>query len=77
MGNNNDKFLIDLKTGEIGEIRTIEYLQKEKATKKILKNYWEYSTDFERDHKSLSLITEALGITEDEVDEFFITAGKL
>ena len=25
MGNNDDKFLIDLKTGEIGEVKTIEY----------------------------------------------------
>ena len=47
------------------------------ATKRILTNYWEYSTDFERDHKSLGLITGALGMTEDEVDDFFITASKL
>lgn len=54
-----------------------ESTDKEKATKKILKNYWEYSTYFERDHKSLSLITEALGMTEDEVDQFFLEASKL
>ena len=54
-----------------------ESTDEEKATKRILTNYWEYSADFERDHKSLGLITEALGMTEDEVDEFFITASKL
>ena len=39
--------------------------------------YWEYASVVERDHKSLGLITEVLGMTEDEVDEFFITASKL
>ena len=54
-----------------------ESTDEEKATKKILTNYWEYSTDFERDHKSLGLITKALGMSEDEVDDFFIAASKL
>lgn len=54
-----------------------ESTDEEKATKRILTNYWEYSTDFERDHKSLGLITQALGMTEDEVDSFFIEASKL
>ncbi len=54
-----------------------ESTDEEKATKRILTNYWEYSTDFERDHKSLGLITGALGMTEDEVDDFFIAASTL
>ena len=54
-----------------------ESTDEEKATKRILTNYWEYSTDFERDHKSLGLITGALDMTEDEVDDFFIAASKL
>lgn len=54
-----------------------ESTDEEKATKRILTNYWEYSTDFERDHKSLGLITGALGMTEDEVDDFFIAASNL
>ena len=54
-----------------------ESTDEEKATKRILTNYWEYSTDFERDHKSLGLITEVLGMSEDEVDDFFIAASKL
>ena len=52
-------------------------IDEEKATKKILTNYWEYSTEFERGHKSLGLITAGLGMTEDEVDDFFIAASKL
>ena len=69
-------------TGKFDDVENIlaslpESTDEEKATKKILTNYWEYSTDFERDHKSLGLITEALGMTEDEVDDFFIAASKL
>ena len=54
-----------------------ESTDEEKATKRILINYWEYSADFERDHKSLGLITGALGMSEDEVDEFFRIASTL
>ena len=45
--------------------------------KMLITNYWENSLEFERDHKFLGLITTALNMTEDEVDEFFITASKL
>ena len=54
-----------------------ESTDEEKATKRMLINYWEYSTDFERDHKSLGLITGALGMSEDEVDDFFRIASTL
>lgn len=69
-------------TGKFDDVENIlaslpESTDEEKATKRILTNYWEYSTDFERDHKSLGLITEALGMTEDEVDDFFIAASNL
>ena len=45
--------------------------------KMLITNYWENSQEFDRGHKFLGLITSALGMTEDEVDEFFITASKL
>ena len=54
-----------------------ESTDEEKATKRILTNYWEYSTEFERGHKSLGLITAGLGMSEDEVDEFFRIASTL
>ena len=54
-----------------------ESTDEEKATKRILTNYWEYSTEFKRGHKSLGLITGALGMSEDEVDDFFRIASTL
>lgn len=46
-------------------------------TRLILTNYWEYSQEFERDHELLSVITSTLGMSEDEVDEFFLFAARL
>ena len=45
--------------------------------KMLVTNYWENSQEFKRGYKFLGLITSVLGMTEDEVDEFFITASKL
>ena len=45
--------------------------------KMLITNYWENSQEFKRGYKFLGLITSALGMSEDEVDEFFITASKL
>ena len=45
--------------------------------KMLITNYLENSQEFDKGHKFLGLITSALGMTEDEVDEFFIKANKL
>ena len=45
--------------------------------KMLITNYWENSQEFERNHKYLAMITAGLGMTKEEVDEFFITASKL
>ena len=54
-----------------------ETTPEEITMKKILTNYWENSTEFERNHKSLGLITSALGMSEVEVDDFFLEASEL
>ena len=46
-------------------------------TKAIVKNYWENSQEFERNHPLLGMITSALGMSEIEVDNFFTIAYKL
>ena len=45
--------------------------------KMLITNYWENSQEFERNHKYLGLITNALGMSEDEVDKFFRIASTL
>ena len=46
-------------------------------TKAIVKNYWENSQEFERNHPLLGMVTTALGMSEIEVDNFFTAAYKL
>ena len=46
-------------------------------TKALVKNYWEDSQEFERNHPLLGMITLELGMSEIEVDNFFTTAYKL
>ena len=69
-------------TGKFDDVENIlaslpESTPEEISMKRILKNYWEHSTEFERNHRYMSLITISLGMTEAEVDDFFIEASKL
>lgn len=71
-----------LLTDRFDDVETIlnslpESTPEEISMKRILKNYWEHSTEFERNHRYMSLITNSLGMTEAEVDDFFIEASKL
>ena len=54
-----------------------ETTPEEETQKLLLKNYWENSQEFEREHQFLGVMTSALGMSEDEVDNFFITASNL
>lgn len=38
---------------------------------------WEYATIFERDNPLLTQLSEDLGLTEEEIDEFFIEASRI
>ena len=58
---------------EIGLLDEVEAIVS--ADRKV-QLYWEYALVIERDNEILLMITSALGMTEDEVDEFFITASK-
>ena len=59
---------------EIGLLDEVEAIVS--ADRKV-QLYCEYALVIERDNEILLMITSALGMTEDEVDEFFITASKL
>lgn len=54
-----------------------ETTPEEETQKLLLQNYWENSQEFERGHQFLGIMTSALGMSEDEVDNFFITASNL
>ena len=66
-----------IEKGLFDNVESILASVEDPKEKKILTNYWEYSQEFQRDHKLLGLITQALGMTDDEVDEFFLFAYSL
>ena len=47
------------------------------ATNKEYQIFWEYSLEIKRDDTILNTMTAALGMTERQVDDLFIAAGKL
>lgn len=49
---------------------------EEKMQKLVLQNYWDNSQEFIRNHDYMLLITTALNMSSDDVDEFFILASK-
>ena len=65
------------KLQEIVAMLMPETTPEEETQKLLLKNYWENSQEFEIGHTFLGLITSALGMSEDEVDDFFRIASTL
>ncbi len=47
------------------------------STDSALKIEWEYATEVRRDWKSLEDLINALGFTDEQVDDLFILAGTL
>lgn len=60
----------------IGLRQTVEDLISA-STDYNLKDWWEYSQDFQRSHPILKEMGEKLGMSEDDMDNFFIEASKL
>jgi hypothetical protein len=42
-----------------------------------LRIYWEYATSWDRDSQFVVQMGAAIGLTDDEIDEFFITASSI
>lgn len=60
----------------IGLRQTVEDLISS-STDYNLKDWWEYSQDFQRSHPILKEMGEKLGMSETDMDNFFIEASKL
>jgi prophage DNA circulation protein len=49
----------------------------DETTKRAVQIEWEYAQDIKRDWQALIIITQAMGFTEEQLDELFLTASKL
>ena len=66
-----------LQAGLLDDIElAINNLENE-TTKRAVQIEWEYAQDIRRDWQALIMITEAMGMTETQLDELFLTASKL
>ena len=66
-----------IRTGRFQEVVTIINSIEDETERLIVENYFNNSQEFERNHHMLGLITTALGMSEIEVDDFFLEASEL
>ena len=66
-----------IRTGRFQEVLTIINSIEDETERLIVENYFNNSQEFERNHHMLGLITTALGMSEIEVDDFFLEASEL
>lgn len=66
-----------IRTGRFQEVTSIINSIEDETERLIVENYFNNSQEFERNHHMLGLITTALGMSEVEVDDFFLEASEL
>ena len=59
------------------EVTSIINSIEDETERLVVENYFNNSQEFERNHHMLGLITTALGMSEIEVDDFFLEASEL
>jgi hypothetical protein len=43
----------------------------------LIQSFWDDSTQYERNHPQMVQLAQAIGLTEDQLDDAFIAAAKL
>ncbi len=66
-----------LQAGLLDDIETTINAIEDETLKKAVQIEWEYAQDIRRDWQALIMITQAMGMTDEQLDELFLTASKL
>ena len=66
-----------IRKGRFQEVTSIINSIEDETERLVVENYFNNSQEFERNHHMLGLITTALGMSEIEVDDFFLEASEL
>lgn len=66
-----------IRTGRFQEVTSIINSIEDETERLVVENYFNNSQEFERNHHMLGLIATALGMSEIEVDDFFLEASEL
>lgn len=65
-----------LKNGLLSQVEsTIENL--EEPIRSVVKIEWEFATTFDRNHHSVKILMQALGLSDDEIKNLFLEASKI
>ena len=62
-----------LEMGLLSQVRS----EINKSTDEALKIFWEYSLNWNRDNMHIKAMATLLGMTEEQIDPFFIEANKI
>lgn len=66
-----------LAAGLLDNVETTLSELSDESSRKKAQIEWEYAQTIDRDSVWISMLTSALGLTEDQLDELFIAASKL
>ena len=66
-----------IRKGRFQEVTSIINNIEDETERLVVENYFNNSQEFERNHHMLGLIATALGMSEIEVDDFFLEASEL
>ena len=66
-----------LQAGLLDDIETAINSIEDETIRKSIQIEWEYAMDIRRDWQALKLVTQQMGMTDDQLDELFLTASKL
>ena len=66
-----------IRKGRFQEVTSIINSIEDETERLVVENYFNNSQEFERNHHMLGLIRSALGMSEIEVDDFFLEASEL
>lgn len=69
--------LVLLQQGILDDVEVAINSINDESTRKAVQIEWEYALDIRRDWPALLMITQSMGITDEQLDQMFVVAGTL
>lgn len=63
--------------GTIDQVQTAIDAISDPVQKALVQSFWDDSSEYERNHPQMVQLAQAIGLTEDQLDDAFIAAAKL
>ena len=69
--------LVLLQQGILDDVETAINTIEDEATRRAVQIEWEYALDVRRDWPALQMVTQQLGITDEQLDQMFLLASEI